>query len=834
RAQFLLFDSVATILQQFAAQRPLLIILEDIQWADKSTLAVLEHLATRPSDSNSNIGVVATHRPEGVESAVASTVSELRRSTGFVDIELRGLDSKSIERLISSVAGVTPSAESVDSIQKLTDGNPFFVREAVRWSGEGGPGSAAPTGGLPPVVQEVVLSRLQPLDQDVLGVLETASILGRDFELPRLIACLDTADRSQVLSALEAGIAHRVLNDVPGVPDLYRFEHEITRQALYHGIPGPRRSRMHAEIAERLETHYGAAAVEHATELSHHSYQAGSAGEAERLKAWALTAGERALAAFSYEFAIEQFERVVDPDRPGSIDHAEARALTGLGRALSQIREETKGVECLKKAFDFFMDSGQMDDAVEIASIHLIGQEGQLATISIKEAALDLLDENSVEAARIMASLARPVGVHQGNYERASGLLARALESARREGDAALEMRIAEYGIFVAWFNQKREEAEEWCRRVLALANEIDDPFALSTAHLHLSLIRFDEGAFPEADEHTRIAIQAGHDTRNEERISSVYKHRQSLAIRRCDWDLARASAARSSEYWADDPRTLVMSAATEFLTGNSEEGERILHAFRSLPTDQQDVEGANLRWLPVIARCSGKQTHRMWAKDAAKRAREASMAANNVSFQSAAQLALAWMAAEESDGAAATDLLDAIPEVEIPDPLIGAAPALAHAAGRLEAAHSEYERLIERFSGSGFTLAEAWLRYDFARFLTDNPSLKGSRATRRAVNAGMRMAAEFGLTPLVARFEALADQLTGSDARPFSLSRREAEILGMIATGMSNQEIADSLILSRHTVVRHVANVFAKLDVNNRTEAAAIALEYEIGVEAK
>ena len=74
----------------------------------------------------------------------------------------------------------------------------------------------------------------------------------------------------------------------------------------------------------------------------------------------------------------------------------------------------------------------------------------------------------------------------------------------------------------------------------------------------------------------------------------------------------------------------------------------------------------------------------------------------------------------------------------------------------------------------------------------------------------------------------------TGSDARPFGLSKREAEILGMIATGMSNQEIADSLILSRHTVVRHVANVFAKLDVNNRTEAAAIALEYEIGVEAK
>ena len=161
---------------------------------------------------------------------------------------------------------------------------------------------------------------------------------------------------------------------------------------------------------------------------------------------------------------------------------------------------------------------------------------------------------------------------------------------------------------------------------------------------------------------------------------------------------------------------------------------------------------------------------------------------------------------------------------LRLPDSEMSYLPGITSLAGLVDEAESEFERMMSFAVASGQVFNEAWLRYDYAVHLVRHA--RGETAVARAVAQGRRVAERAGIVVLAERYDRLESTNVSRRSRTAGLTRREREILRLVHSGMSNHDIAERLVLGRHTVVRHISNIFAKLEVSNRTEAGKMAVE--------
>jgi predicted ATPase len=243
-ARFRLFDSLTGFLQA-AGRRPLLLILDDLHWADAPSLALLRFVSRELEEAG--LLVLGSYRHTEVDQGhpLLGAVADLTRGR-HRRLLLGGLDPDDVASFVAQTAGVPPSAALAAALHQQTDGNPFFVTEVVRLLASQGRLDAAagaarvPTAGLPEGVRAVVAARLGRLSEACRRVLEVAAVLGRDFEL-RLLqpACGLEAERLLVL--LEEAEAARVVEAVAGGLGRWRFAHTLVREVLYESLPAARR-----------------------------------------------------------------------------------------------------------------------------------------------------------------------------------------------------------------------------------------------------------------------------------------------------------------------------------------------------------------------------------------------------------------------------------------------------------------------------------------------------------------------------------------------------------------------------------------------------------------
>jgi DNA-binding SARP family transcriptional activator len=307
-ARFRLDDSLDRFLVRVASSRPLVLVLDDLQWGDEPSLEALRFVATRPDDAR--LLVVGTYRTTELDGPFAGTLAALAGERSVSRLELTGLAESELAELLSSATCDEVSETLAAAVHHRTGGNPFYASQLVRLldterdlSTDGADSVlrlAVPGG-----VRDVVRRRLERLSDGTRELLTRAAVVGEEFEL-ELVA----SDQERALDLLETALAHHVVAESATGVGRFRFSHALVREALYADLSAVRKARLHREVGEALEALHGDDA-DRALELAHHFYEAAPAGMAERAYRYAVRAADVATDRLAYEQAEHQLRRAV-------------------------------------------------------------------------------------------------------------------------------------------------------------------------------------------------------------------------------------------------------------------------------------------------------------------------------------------------------------------------------------------------------------------------------------------------------------------------------------------------------------------------------------------
>jgi predicted ATPase len=334
-ARFRLFDSMCGFLADAAADRPLVLLLDDLHWADRPSLLMLQFLARGLADAPVLIGGTyreAEVRDDEERREVIGSILRLARH-----LPVRGLDVAEAAELIRG-HGATASERIIDRLHETTGGNPFFLDEIVRLLVVENRFADVEQGRipLPHGVREVVRERLRRLDPATIEVLQVAATLGSQFQLAVMEQVLDLS-REQLVEALGRAAVHGVLADTPMTPGGYGFVHGPVRQTLYEDIPVAARLQLHLRVGRALERYYGCGIDAHLAELAHHFVRAAPLAPVDAFR-HAVRAGRQAVAVLAWEEAAGHFERALSVADLAEVDPRQrCEVLVEVGEAAVQI-----------------------------------------------------------------------------------------------------------------------------------------------------------------------------------------------------------------------------------------------------------------------------------------------------------------------------------------------------------------------------------------------------------------------------------------------------------------------------------------------------------------
>src|SRR6266705_4242493 len=336
-ARFYLFDAVATFLRSRPDHTPLVLVFDDLQWADTPSLLLLQFLVHELRDTA--MLVVATYRElEARQNPhVADVLGALARDGRH--LPLRGFGEEEVALFIEGKTGRSASAALVRAVHRETEGNPFFVDEIVHLLVGGAPerwdATIARRLPVPQGVREAIRRRLAPLPAPCKDALTLASVVGREFGVGALErACGLEADA--LLEVLRPALGREILVRDPRTPGRYRFAHALIRETIYEELGAAERARLHGRIGEVLEALHEMDPTPHLATLAHHFLEAVPAGGAEKALTYSTRAARYAEASLAYEDAAVLFERALDVLAEGRPADARERCELLLARGGAQ------------------------------------------------------------------------------------------------------------------------------------------------------------------------------------------------------------------------------------------------------------------------------------------------------------------------------------------------------------------------------------------------------------------------------------------------------------------------------------------------------------------
>jgi predicted ATPase len=239
-----LFDAVCEWLDELARSRPLLLVLDDLHWAERATLLLFRRLAGRPQRVPLLLLASARESELGGGHPLTEALADIRRDRPVLPVPLHGLDEAAIATIVEGVTGARADRTAARALQERTGGNPFFVRELVRHAEEGEAVS------LPQGVREVVAARVGRLEERARRVLALAAVAGSELDAG-LVRAASGAPEEEVLDALEQALRAGFLRELPGDGGL-AFTHALVRDALVDELSAARRAHLHRRVADAL------------------------------------------------------------------------------------------------------------------------------------------------------------------------------------------------------------------------------------------------------------------------------------------------------------------------------------------------------------------------------------------------------------------------------------------------------------------------------------------------------------------------------------------------------------------------------------------------------
>ncbi len=367
-----LFGAVADLLTRAGEEAPVLMVLDDLHWADESSLLLLRHQVRNLGDAR--VLLVGTYRNTDVGRThpLAAALADLRREAGVARVDLSGLDQDEVRLFLTQAGGGEVDPEQVTVLAEMvwaeTEGNPFFIGEVLahlvesgalvqrdgRWEGDR---TLIEQIGLPEGIREVIGRRLAELDDAGNDLLRAAAVIGPAFDAAVLAEAVGR-DVDDVAAALDAAASRRLVVEDDEVLDRFRFAHALIRQTLLEELRTSRRVRLHHRVAVALEGRGAPAA-----DLAHHFGEAAPLADADKALTYAAQAADEAATRLAYEQAITfrrlavECEDLLDPPDP----ERRAEVLLALGEAHNTADDPASGLAPFVAAAGAARDAGRTD-----------------------------------------------------------------------------------------------------------------------------------------------------------------------------------------------------------------------------------------------------------------------------------------------------------------------------------------------------------------------------------------------------------------------------------------------------------------------------------------
>ena len=424
--RYLLFAAVVGLLTQISSQQPVVLVFDDLQWADRGSLQLLNHIAS--VELSMRVLVLATYRDSELShaSALVEALGALRRQIGVSRIELAGLDDSGVVTLMEAASGQTLDDAEIGlahAIYRETDGNPFFVIEVLRHLAETGAivqddtgrwvgSERLQEGSLPDGVREVIGARVVHLGKRAEEVLSVAAVIGRDFDLDLVVKAARATD-DEVLEILDAAAAAALVRELDAPPGHYSFTHALIQRTLYEDLGPTRRARRHRRVAEALEDLCAGRPGNRVGELARHWFSATQAQDLDKALEYSRQAADAALASLApgdalryYLQALELLTQVHDPDPVVEMD-----VKIGLGAAQRQAGDPAFA-QTLLDAGRLAADRGDTERLVRALTANDRGHVSSIASVDVDKVellrrSLEQLPMDHRDRAILLATLCR-------------------------------------------------------------------------------------------------------------------------------------------------------------------------------------------------------------------------------------------------------------------------------------------------------------------------------------------------------------------------------------------------------------------------------------------
>lgn len=862
-AQARLFEIVFGFLRRLADEGPVVLVLEDVHWADASTRDLLRFLVRNARDGR--FLFVVTYRSDEMHRRhpLRPLVAELQRLESVDDIELGAFGADELAAQLAGITGERAAPELVQTVLARSGGNPFFVEELMA-VGEAGLA-------LPRSLRGTIDDRVRELEPQAQRLIRIASVGGERVD-HRILAAVMASPDDDMNHAIREAVEHHLL--VPTAPDEvpgYGFRHALVQEAVYEELLPSERTQLHAAFARALETHpeiafddpSGAAAL-----LAHHWLMA---HDLERALPAALEAGRAAAAAFAFAEAQAYLERVLElwPKVPTAVLPGVDRTviLEEAAEAAAQAGDPRRSIDLVRSALNETdpiaepMRAGVLQHRL---SWYLNESGDWQAGVTALERAVQLIpiDPPTRERARVLSDLAHSLMV-RSRYGESLVLAEAALAISRAVGAEIAEARaLNALGLDLAC-RSDMERALPILRDGHERSLRLGDPQAVFLTAVGLGWALDEMARHAEALD---LAVRTREHIRSlgaEARFGGLLASKAARALYELGrWDEAEtlidetiaAGPTRYAMRWLLTNRIRVrigrgdVDGAVADVAAHGALGERVVgpdpdlmnvrraeiaivagepHAARELVREtlewfvepHLDTDGRAVMLIGLRAEADEADAARA-ARDRQRLERALERTAELEAQLDVYMRSVAETAAQPARIIAADRVL--------------AAALAAHARGHDEPAMWEAAVAERRPLGRPFELATLLARAALAHF--------GARQREdgaAAITEAHAIAVDLDAGPLRTFVEAVARRarigLEGVDtaddaADRLGLTRREREVLALLAAGRSNRQIGEQLFMAESTAGVHVGNILAKLGVTRRHEAAAMAHQLGLG----
>jgi tetratricopeptide (TPR) repeat protein len=467
-----MFEAVRQLLRDAAERRPMVLVLEDMQWADQSTLSLLQHLGERPAAPH--LMLVVTARTTGLPVQGADgQLGPLQWKHGFERIELEGLSTAKIEELAATVGVEPPGAAAVRVLQQRTQGNPLFLKAFLDAAGDTRVATLQSTlQGIPERLHQVIDQWVGRLTPPARSALEVAAIVGSEFSVDVLAAALDVRSEA-LIGLLDEAAGRSLVQRLPGSPPRYAFGHDLVAESLYTAVPPTRRAELHRAVGAALASIPGAQAS--LAELSHH-YRRAAVDHAERAMEYAVLAGEEASSNQGFSEACGHYEAALEAHQlvSSAARRQRCRILLALGQARLANYDGAGSRSAFNEAAELALE---VDARVELAEA-LRGLVWNIefrlfdpVSVGVLEKALAVVgSSDQILRTQLLAALARalPTG-----SPRADELATEAVTRARRIGDPETLALVLSAVLLTTWRPDNTRERLSVATELIHLSFEL-------------------------------------------------------------------------------------------------------------------------------------------------------------------------------------------------------------------------------------------------------------------------------------------------------------------------------------------------------------------------